>query len=263
MFQLPPFLSLQDFTLFTLVLGRLAGIFSAIPLFGGERVPMNIRVLVTLSMTLVCFPVLKLSHVILPSDFLSLVLMVISEALIGVTLGLVAQAVFGAVEFCGQVIGMQMGFSMSSLFDPTMGQVPLMAMFQTLVATLLFLTLGAHHIFIKAMVDSYTLVPLGGWHISGNLLSFLVTITSGIFILGIKLAAPVMVSLLATTVVLGVMARSFPQMNIFVVSMPLNIGIGFLALGLSLLVFIHTIEISFGGMALQIKSIFRILSQAP
>ncbi len=263
MFQLPQFLSIADFTLFTLVLGRMAGIFSAIPLFGGERVSMNIKVMVILSITLVCFPVLKLAKVVLPSDFLSLFLLVIAEALIGVTLGLVAKAVFGAVEFCGQVIGMQMGFAMSSLFDPTMGQVPLMALFQSLVATLLFLVLGAHHIFIRAMVDSYTLIPLGGWHMSGELLTFLVTTTSGIFLLGIKLAAPVMVSLLATTVVLGVMARSFPQMNIFVVSMPLNVGIGFLALGLSLIVFIHTLELSFGGMALQIKSVFKILSQGP
>jgi len=261
MFQLPAFLTIQDFTLFTLVLGRLAGIFSAIPLFGGERVPMNIRVLVIFSLTLVCFPVLKLAAVTLPGDFISLLLLVIAEALIGITLGLVAKAVFGAVEFCGQVIGMQMGFSMSTLFDPTMGQVPLLAMLQTLIASLLFLTFGAHHLFIKAMVDSYSLIPLGGWHMSGALLSYLVTITSGIFILGIKLAAPVMVSLLATTVVLGVMARSFPQMNIFVVSMPLNIAIGFLVLGLSLLVFIHTIELSFGAMALQIKSLFRIISQ--
>jgi len=261
MFQLPAFLSIQDFTLFTLVLGRLAGIFSAIPLFGGERVPMNIRALVTFSLTLVCFPVLKLAPVTLPGDFLSLMLLVVVETLIGVTLGLVAKSVFGAVEFCGQVIGMQMGFSMSTLFDPTMGQVPLLAMLQTLIASLLFLTFGAHHLFIKAMVDSYNLIPLGGWHMSGPLLNILITITSGIFVLGIKLAAPVMVSLLATTVVLGVMARSFPQMNIFVVSMPLNIAIGFLALGLSLLVFIHTMEISFAAMALQIKSIFKIISQ--
>ena len=263
MFQLPPFLSTTDFTLFTLVLGRLAGIFSAIPLFGGERVPRNIKVVVTLALTLVCFPVLKLTHVTLPSDIFSLCLLVIAEALIGITLGLVAKAVFGAVEFCGQIVGMQMGFAMSTLFDPTMGQVPLMAVFQSLVASLLFLTFGAHHLFIKAMVDSYTVIPLGGWHMSGDLLNLLITITSGIFILGIKLAAPVMVSLLATTVVLGVMARSFPQMNIFDVSMPLNIGIGFLALGLSLLVFVHTLENSFAGMALQIKSIFTVLSQAP
>jgi len=260
MFQLPPFLTMTDFTLFTLVLGRLAGIFSALPLFGGERVSMKIKAMTVLAMTLVCFPVLDLAKTPIPSDFISLCLLVIAETMIGVTLDIVAKAVFGAVEYCGQVVGMQMGFAMSSLFDPAMGQVPLLAMFQSMVAMLLFLALGAHHIFIRAMVESYTLIPLGGWHMSGDLINFLVTTTMGIFVLGIKLAAPVMVALLATTVVLGVMARSFPQMNIFVVSMPLNIGIGFIALGLSLLVFMHTLEISFGGMALQIKSIFRILS---
>lgn len=263
MFQLPQFLTMTDFTLFTLVLGRLAGIFSALPLFGGQRVPMKIKSVAVFAMTLVCFPVLNLAKAELPSDFISLCLLVIAETMIGLTLGIVAKAVFGAVEYCGQVIGMQMGFAMSSLFDPAMGQVPLLAMFQSMVAMLLFLSLVAHHIFIRAMVDSYALIPIGGWHMSGNLMSFLVTTTSGIFVLGIKLAAPVMVALLATTVVLGVMARSFPQMNIFVVSMPLNVGIGFIALGLSLLVFMHTLELSFGAMAQQIESIFKILAQGP
>jgi len=259
--QLPPFLSLNEFTLFTLVLGRVAGIFSSLPLFGGERVPRNIRVVLTLAMTLVCFPILKLTPQTLPSDFPSLFLVVVAETLIGFTLGIVAKSVFGAVEFCGQIVGMQMGFSMASLFDPAMGQQQqLLAMFQSLLAMLLFLTLGAHHIFIRAMVESYTLVPIGGWHMSGELISFLVTITSGIFILGIKLAAPVMVALLATSVVLGVMARSFPQMNIFMISMPLNIGIGFVALGLSLLVFLRTLEMSFGGLVLQIRNAFKLFS---
>jgi flagellar biosynthetic protein FliR len=260
MFQLPPFLSLNEFTLFTLVLGRVAGIFSSLPLFGGERVPMNIRVLLTLAITLVCFPILKLSPQSLPSDFPSLFLVVISETLIGFTLGIVAKSVFGAVEFCGQIVGMQMGFSMASLFDPAMGQQQLMSLFQSLLAMLLFLTLGAHHIFIRAMVESYTLIPIGGWHVSGELIAFLVTTTSGIFILGVKLAAPVMVALLATSVVLGVMARSFPQMNIFMISMPLNIAIGFMALGLSLLVFLHTLEMSYGALSLQIRNVFKLLS---
>jgi flagellar biosynthetic protein FliR len=242
------------------VLGRVAGIFSSIPLFGGERVPMKIRVLLILAMTLVCFPILKLTPQSLPSDFPGLFLFVIAEALIGFTLGIVAKAVFGAVDFCGDIVGMQMGFSMASLFDPTMGQQQLMSLFQSLLAMLLFLTLGAHHIFIRAMVESYTLIPIGGWHVSGELISFLVATTSGIFILGIKLAAPVMVALLATSVVLGVMARSFPQMNIFMISMPLNIGIGFMALGLSLLVFLRTLEISYGTFILQIRNVFKLLS---
>ncbi len=260
MSQLPPFLSLNEFTLFTLVLGRTAGIFSSLPLLGGERVPMKIRLLVVLAMTLVLFPVLKLVPGALPSDFSGVFVMVIAETLIGVTLGVVARALFDAVEFCGQIVGMQMGFSMANLFDPTMGQTQLMALFQNLLAMLLFLSLGAHHIFIRAMVESYTLIPLGGWEVSGDLLAFLVATTSGLFVLGIKLAAPVMVALLATSVALGIMARAFPQMNIFMVSMPLNIGIGFLALGLSLLVFLRTLEISYGALILQIRTVFKILS---
>jgi flagellar biosynthetic protein FliR len=263
MFQLPPFLSTTDFTLFILVLGRMAGIFSALPLFGGDRTSMKIKVVAVLSFTLVCFPVLRLSGVTLPADLISLFLLVIAEILIGVTIGIIAKAVFGAVEFCGQVVGMQMGFSMSSLFDPTMGQVPLMALFQSLLAMLLFMALGAHHIFIRAMVDSYVMIPPGGWHMSDNLMRFLIVTTSDLFVLGIKLAAPVMVSLLVTSVVLGIMARSFPQMNIFIVSLPLKIGIGFLALGFSLQIFMHTLEISFAGIDSQIKTVFKILSEAP
>jgi flagellar biosynthetic protein FliR len=260
MFQLPPFLTLSNFTLFTLVMGRMAGLFAALPLFGGERVPMLIRIVTIFAMTLVCFPVLRLRPQEIPADTVSIIIMVLSETLIGITLGIAAKAVFGAVEFCGQIIGMQMGFSISSLFDPSSGQVPLMAAFQSILAMMLFLTLGVHHVFIRAMVDSFTVIPLGGWHVSGDLVSFLVTTTTGIFILGVKLAAPVMAALLATTVVLGVMARSFPQMNIFVISMPLNIGIGFVILGLSLIVFLHTLELSFGTLLQQIRAAMKLLA---
>jgi len=260
MLQIPPFISLTQFTLFTLVLGRMAGLFAALPLFGGERVPMMIRAASVLAMTLVCFPVLSLREPVLPADFLSLFLLVACETMIGLTLGIIARSLFAAVEFCGQIVGMQMGFSMSSLFDPAMGQIPLMSVFQSLLASLLFLSLGVHHVFIRAMVESYAVIPLGGWHVTGDLISFLVSVTSGVFILGVKLAAPVMVALLATTVVLGIMARSFPQMNIFMISMPLNIGVGLLALGLSLLVFMRTLEVSFGALSGQIRTLFRLLS---
>ncbi len=259
MVSLPFLLSLREFTLFILVLGRLAGILSAIPLFGGERVPMKVRALTVLAMSMVCFPVLKLQGVSIPTDTLSIFFLVLAEALIGITLGVIVKALFDAIEFCGQIIGMKMGFSMSSLFDPAMGQVPLMAMFQSMLAMLLFLSLGVHHLFIGAMIESYRVIPLGGWNMSGELLAFIVSATSGIFILGVKLAAPVMVALLATAIVLGIMARSFPQMNVFVISMPLNIAVGFLVLGFSLVVFMHMLTNAFGGLSGQIKDLFGIL----
>jgi flagellar biosynthetic protein FliR len=260
MFPLLPFVNLNEVAFFALVLGRLAGIFSAIPLFGGERVPMMIRVVLIFAMTLVCYPVLRTKAPQLPMDTVSLVILIMREALIGITLGIISQAVFSAVEFCGQLVGMQMGFSMASMFDPTMGQVPLMAVFQMLLATLLFLTLNIHHVFIRAIIESYSLIPPGNWHMSAGLMKFLVKTTGDIFIIGIKLAAPVMVSLLATSVVLGIMARSFPQMNIFMVSMPLNVGVGLLMLGLSLLVFLHTLQNSFGQFDEHINVLFKLFS---
>ena len=255
-----PFTSFEDLSCFALVLGRTAGIFTAIPMLGGHRVPVRIRVVLIFVMTLVMFPVIKLKVPELPTDSISLVILVAREGLVGITLGLLALVVTEAVSICGQIVAMQMGLSVASMFDPSMGQVPIMATFQSLLAMLLFFTLNIHHLFIRAMVDSYALVPLGSWHMSGELMQFLVSAVSGAFILGIKLAAPVMVTLLAANVALGIMARVFPQMNIFMLSLPLNIGLGFLALGLSLLVFIHTVQNAYGALPLQLKALLKLMA---
>ncbi len=262
MFPIFPYLNLNEINSFALVLARLAGIFSAIPLFGGERVPRTIRVALVLAMTLALYPVLRAEIPQLPADTLSLVIHVMREVMIGVSLGLLSKIIFAAVEFCGQLVGMQMGFSMSSLFDPSMGQVPLLATFQTLLAMLLFLTFEIHHVFIRAMVESYRVIPPGAWHMSGGLMKYFITLTTGMFILGVKLAAPVMVAILAANVAMGIMARSFPQMNIFMISMPLHIGLGLLVLGLSLVIFMRTLEVSFGDINNQINMLFKILSRA-
>jgi flagellar biosynthesis protein FliR len=260
MFPLLPFPAPAEFALFTLVLGRMAGIFSAIPLFGGKSVPARIKVVTVFAMTLVFFPVIRAKVPQLPADTISLGLLMVREALVGLSLGLLSQVIFSAVEFCGQIIGTQMGFSISTLFDPTMGtQVSNMSVLQNLLATLLFMVLGMHHVFIRAIVESYAVVPIGAWHMSDELVRFVVATTFGVFILAIKLAAPVMASILAATMALGVMARSFPQMNIFMISFPLNIGLGFLVLGTTLLVFMRTLGAAFDGLSQQITTLLRLM----
>jgi len=260
MFPLFPFPDVAEFALFTLVLGRMAGLFSAIPLFGGKMVPARIKVATVFAMALVFFPMVRAKLPLLPTDSISLGLLTVREALIGLSLGLLSQVIFSAVEFCGQIIGTQMGFSAASLFDPAMGtQVSIMSVVQNLLAVLLFMGLGMHHVFIRAILESYTVVPVGAWHISGELLRFVIATSSGVFILAIKLAAPVMVSLLAATVSLGIMARSFPQMNIFMISFPLNIGLGFVVLGTTLLVFFRTLGHAFDGLGQQITALLRLL----
>jgi flagellar biosynthetic protein FliR len=262
MFPLLPFPSPKEVIFFALVLSRVAGIFSAIPVFGGRTVPLNIKVIIILMITLVCFPVLRITAPQVPTDVFTLALLVMREVMVGVTLGFITRIIFSAVEFSGQIIGMQMGFTISSIIDPSQGtQTQIMSVVQTLLATLMFLSMNIHHLFIRTIVDSFRIIPLGGWHLNAEIISFLVKGTSEIFILGIRLAAPVMVALLLTSVTLGIMARAFPQMNIFMVSMPLNIGIGFIVLGLTLTIFFHVLTTAFGSVNGQIETLFRLMSK--
>lgn len=252
----------SEIFLFALVLCRIAGLFAALPVFGGRRLPTRIKIVTVLAITIVCLPILKITPPPVPSDAFSLGILVLQELMIGLTLAFITQIIFAAVELSGQIIGLQMGFSISSVIDPNMGnQMQIMSVMQSLLATLFFLSLNIHHAFIRAIVDSFTVIPLGGWKMSEALLQFLVKSTSDVFILGIRLAAPVMVTLLLTSVVLGIMARAFPQMNVFMVSFPLNIGLGFMVLGMTLLLFFHVLEIAFGNLSGQVATIFRLLGK--
>lgn len=245
-----------------LVLSRVAGIFAALPVFGGRSLPLRVKAITVLMITLVCFPALSVSSPQVPADAFTLALLLFSEVMIGLTLAFITQIIFAAVEFSGQIIGMQMGLTISSIIDPSRGtQTQIMSVLQTLFATLMFLSLNIHHMFIRAIMDSFKVIPLGGWHMSGELINTLVMRTADIFIIGIRLAAPVMVALLLATVALGIMARAFPQMNIFMISLPLNVGLGLVICGMTLTIFFHVLEISFGHLSAQIAELFRLMAK--
>ena len=252
----------NDIFLFALVLCRIAGLFAALPVFGGRRLPVKVKAVAVVSISIVCLPVLKITPPPVPTELITVALLVLKEMMIGLTIAFITQIVFAAIEFSGQIIGLQMGFSISSVIDPAMGnQSQIMSVFQTLLATLFFLSLNIHHFFIRAIIDSFTIIPLGGWHLNKEIIRFLVSGTADLFVLGIRIAAPVMVTLLLTSVVLGIMARAFPQMNIFMVSMPLNIGIGFMVLGMTLLLFFHVLEVAFGGLKGQVELLLRLMAK--
>ncbi len=262
MFDSLPLAGLNDALPFTLVLARIAGLFAAIPMLGSRQVPARVKAPLILVMALLIFPIVH-PHVN-PADsagIIPLALLVIRETLVGLTLGMLAQFIFASIEFCGQQVGMQMGLSMASLFDPsTQANVPTMAVFQGALGTLIYLALDVHHFFLRGLVESYQLVPVGAWHVSNGLLKFMIAAGSGMFVLAIKLAAPVSVALLATSVALGIVARAFPAMNVFIVSMPLNIGVGLLLLGLSLPVFVRVLQGSFGGLIGQMRLLFKLFA---
>jgi flagellar biosynthetic protein FliR len=178
---------------------------------------------------------LKGVHADLGGDVFMLALRLAGEIAIGVTIGLAVQMVFGGVQMAGQLLGFQMSFAITNIMDPAReAQVPLMSLFSHVLAMLIFLATNAHHLLVRAISESFELIPPLGFHYRQALVEQIMTLAGNMFVVAVKLGAPVIIVLLLTSVAMGLMARAVPQMHVFIVAMPLKIALGFFFLGLAL-----------------------------
>ena len=144
---------------------------------------------------------------------------------------------------------MQVGFSIVNVMDPTSGQqIPLIGSFLYNLGLIIFLVTNGHHVIIAALFDSFSAVPLMGLDVHLGLVNLIVDFTNGIFVTGMKIAMPVTFAILLTNVGLGVLARTMPQMNIFVVGLPAQITVGILVLSIMLPFYIIFLDVLFNEM---------------
>ncbi len=251
---------IDRFQAFLLCAARVGSMLGTLPIFSGGQVPMKIRTGLALAFSLMLFPVVE---PLLPRpDFsaLNLGLLLANEAILGLMVGFAGRLVFNAVEFGGTIIGYQMGFAAANVFDPqSEHQTSLIAQFQNVLAILIFLALDIHHLFLQAIVASYHTLPPGLLDLSGGAVPFLLQLAGNIFVLGIKFSAPVLAVLLLSGLVLGILSRVFPQLNVFMLSFPLNIGLSFLAIGLTLGLSTTLLGREFDALWKQLQHLFRLL----
>ena len=151
----------------------------------------------------------------------------VREILCGAALGMAAALVFNAIEQGGVLIGRQMGFAMASILDPSTGQqTQPFGVYLEVVFTMLFLGAGGHHLLLQLIGRSYQVLPPGGEIDFGVLASGVLTAGSTMLVFALKLAAPVLAGFLILAVVLGVLARVLPEMNILMTSLPLRVLVG-------------------------------------
>ncbi len=232
-------MTLSDTTLTValLVLARVAGLVLAAPFFGHLLVPIRIRAGIAGVLALALAPAVlgAVPGTLAPASVWELAGMVAVESAIGIALGLVAQFVFAGVQLGGQLAGMQMGFGLSNLIDPqSRAQTTVVAQWQQVLALLLFLALDVHHVLLRALLASFTTAPPGTLAVTAFDVRAVVALAADLFTVGVRIAAPVLVALLLTNGALGVLARTIPQLNVFVVGFPVNAGVGLVVLGASL-----------------------------
>ncbi|NTV14054.1 MAG: flagellar biosynthetic protein FliR [Desulfobulbaceae bacterium] len=250
----------ETFQRFLICLARIAALVGTMPVFSGGQTPMRIKAGLAIVFALVVFPVVSplLPHV--PFEPFTLGVLLVKEVMLGMMVGFVARLMFNAVEFGGTVIGYQMGFAAANVFDPqNQRQVSLIAQFQNVFAILIFLAVDGHHLLLRATVESFRMLPPGTENFSGAAIPYLMELTGGMFVFAIKFSAPILAVLLISALVMGIMARVFPQLNVFMLSYSVNIGVSFLVIGMTLNMVAALLEHEFGNMGGQILELFNRL----
>jgi flagellar biosynthetic protein FliR len=256
-----PFLSSEHVEAFILVFLRVGAIIFTIPVISDTSVPLRIKAAMTILISLIIFP-LVLPKIPEPANYQVLILMyrMAGEVMIGLIIGFSARFVFAGIQMAGEMIGFQMGLSMANVIDPmTNQQVSTIAELQYLMAMLVFLIVDAHHIFFSAIIQSYSIVSPLTFHFSGQLMQTIFGFTQEMFVIAIKLGAPLMAVMLFTNVGLGIIARTVPQMNIFIVGFPLQIGIGLIFMGLTAPLLVKMTQTLFAGLELKILTLLRLM----
>jgi len=235
-----PWFDVQHIIVALLVLLRVSAMIMLLPVLGHQLVPSQVKVGLIVIISILIFPLVEDQVPNIPLKPIAFAAIAMQEMLIAAAIALFAQLIFTAAQFAGQLMSFQMGMTVANVFDPiTHSQQSILSQLAMTLAMLLWVIVGAHHMFIHTIIDSFTLFPMDQtWHFSAFL--DLTDAAAKMFILALKIAAPIMLLLTFVYIALGLLARAVPQIQVFFVSFPLTVGLGLLtfALGMPAIVFL-------------------------
>ena len=231
---------LDQFHIFLLVLLRVSTLLMAAPIFGHRNLLGRTKIGLAVMVSLIVFPLVADQDIQIPEGLFPYVFMMVREVLMGLILGFAVLLLFVGVQFAGQLAGLQMGFGIVNVIDPqSSDQVSIIGQFLNILAILVLLSTNGHHIILSGLMNSFEAVPLGGGgvELTTDVIHKLIALSSQVFIVAVKISAPILVALFLVTAAMGILARTVPQMNVFIVGFPLQIGVGTMAVMVSLPLF--------------------------
>ncbi len=235
-------LTVEGVEVFGLLLVRCLGFYLAGPVFAERSIPGQVRVLLAAGTAVALLPVVG-SGMAPATDLPHFVLAVAGETFMGVLLGFGAALPFVGIRMAAELIGIQIGFGIVNVIDPREGgQVSVLDRFYELAAVTVFLVLNGHHLLLRALGTSLRVVPLGGVAPAPGLAGQLMGMAGSMFVTALAVGAPLIAVLFLTDAAMGFVARTVPQMNIFIVGFPVKIAIGLFGIAVTLPFFVRTID---------------------
>lgn len=244
---------------------RVSCLFLLLPIYGDNAVPPLVRIFLAFTVNIVVYPIAAATATgavaTMAVSEMGLTLLVLKEAMVGFVIGFSAKMFFDGLSFAFGHIGNQMGFNMASSYDHhTETSVPVISHMIMIFAMLLFLVFDGHHIFLKALVQSYDAVPLGGFVLTKAVAAHVLETSSQVFWIAVKLSAPMALMIFLINCAFGIISKAVPQINVLVVSFTVNILAGFLVISLTMPVFGTSVNEVFRMMVERVVSLMAVLA---
>lgn len=250
-----------DFTLILLIFIRILSAFAATPIYSHASIPGQIKVFIAFIIAYIIFSIS--GSVNIPIDFNAwwLLSMALKEIVVGLILGFSVNLIFYGFNFAGTFIGFDMGLAMAQVMNPieeTNGNVIGQVIYY--LALMIFFIINGHHYIIRALEFSFKVIPLGEYQANESIFNLIIKYSASVFVLAVKIASPILVSFFLIHIAEGILARMIPQMQVFFVTQPLKIGIGFLLIVAILPVYVYVIKNLLGEFENKLYTLVRAMS---
>ncbi|MCI2255447.1 flagellar type III secretion system protein FliR [Domibacillus sp. PGB-M46] len=250
---------MPDPSLFLLVLVRVSAFFVTMPLFSYRTIPAQHRAAFSLVLAWTMYYTIDAAPIEINGEY---ILLILKEAMVGLLIGMAGFIVLSAIQIAGGFIDFQMGFAIANVIDPQTGvQSPLMGQYLYMFSLLMLLALNGHHLILDGIFYSYQLIPINELTFPfGNqeTAHYMARTFSSVFMIAFQMSMPVVAVLFLTDVMLGVVARTVPQLNIFVVGFPLKIGVAFAVMFIVMGVIFTLVRHLFQMMLLTMRDLMTI-----
>lgn len=223
-------INLSQLPVFLLIIARVAAFFVTMPLFSYKTIPMPFKVGISFFLALIMVSTVGVDT--LPID-LTYFILLIKEIIVGLLIGLLAYIILAAIQIAGGFIDFQMGFAIANVIDPQTGaQSPLTGQYFYIIALFFLLSVDGHHLLIDGIFYSYQLIPIDTFINFGNgsIVEFVISTFNKMFVIAFQMSIPIVGCLFLVDVALGIIARTVPQLNVFVVGPPIKIFVSFVVI---------------------------------
>lgn len=235
---------LGKFIIALLIFFRVSGFLFFAPVFENSGIPVHWKIMFGFLLTLILTTAFWTEQPQIDFHPWALVFLSLKELLIGIALGFSAQLVFYAVRFAGGIIDFDMGYHTSVLFDPQQTSPTLVGQIKELAVLMLFFIINGHHFLIESLMVSMRAVPLTTMAVTESSLRVLTTFATTLFIIAVKISAPVLLALFIVNLALALLARIAPQTNIFILSFQLKVAVGLIVLFVGVPLFVYVAKYS-------------------